>query len=120
MKQSILTLINNNLKKCLVILILISVLDVAAFVIALDYSSAVCFSSFLALMIAVYTISNVTGAKNGRLFNMHILRWHCLKKHDKESTYQMSCLKYVAVLLPVSAIWCIVNAFVAIATRFIG
>jgi len=32
MKQSILTLINNNLKKCLIILILLSVLDVAAFV----------------------------------------------------------------------------------------
>ena len=114
MKQSILTLINNNLKKCLIILILISVLDIIAFVIALSYSSAVCVSSFLALMAAIYTISNVSGAKFGRLFNMHIFRWYYLKKHDKESTYQKSCLKYIAVLLPISTIWSIVNAIVIV------
>ena len=98
-------------------MILISVLDVAAFVIALGYSSAVCASSYLALMIAIYTISNVSGAKFGRLFNMHIIRWHYLKNHDKESTYQISCIKYIAVLLPISAIWCVVNAFVAIVIK---
>ena len=119
MKQSILALINNNLKKCLIILILVSILDVAAFVIALGYSSAVCASSFLAYMTAIYTISNVSGAKFGRLFNMHIIRWYYLKNHDKESTYQISCLKYIAVLLPISAMWSIVNAFVAIVTKII-
>ena len=119
MKQSILTLINNNLKKCLIILIFISVLDVTAFVIALSYSSAVCVSSFLALMAAIYTISNVSGAKFGRLFNMHIIRWYYLKNHDKESAYQTSCLKYISVLLPVSVIWSIVNVFVAVGTRII-
>ena len=114
MKHSILKLINNNLKKCLIILILISVLDIIAFVIALSYSSAVCLSSFLAFIIAIYTISNVSGAKFGRLFNMHIFRWYYLKKHDKESTYQISCLKYIAVLLPISTIWSIVNVFVVV------
>ena len=54
MKKSILTLINNNLKKCLIILILISVLNVAASILALRYSSAVCISSFLSFMIAIY------------------------------------------------------------------
>ena len=54
MKKSILTLINNSLKKCLIILILISVLNVTAFILALDYSSAVCISSFLSYMIAIY------------------------------------------------------------------
>ena len=118
MKQSILTLINNNLKKCLVILILISVLDVTALFIALGYSSAVCWSSMAAYLIAVYSISNVVGAKNGRSFNMHIIRWHYLKNHDKESTYQTSCLKYLSVLLPISAIWCIVNVSAATVMRF--
>ena len=53
MKQSILALINNNLKKCLIILFLISALDVIAFFIALGYSSAVCISSFLAFMVDI-------------------------------------------------------------------
>jgi hypothetical protein len=119
MKQGILTLINNNLKKCLIILILISALDVTSFIIVLGYSSAIGVSSFLALMIAIYTISNVSGAKFGRLFNMHNIRWHYLKKHDKESTYQTSCLKYIAVLFPISAIWSIVNVIVAIVTKII-
>ena len=119
MKQSILALINNNLKKCLIILILVSILDVSAFVIALGYSSIVCYSSFWAYMFAIYTISNVSGAKFGRRFNMHIIRWYYLKKHNKESTYQISCLKYIAVLLPISAIWSIVNIFIAIITSII-
>ena len=114
MKKSILTLINNSLKKCLIILILISVLNITAFILALGYSSAICTLSFLSCMIAIYTISNVSGAKFGRLFNMHIFRWYYLKKHDKESTYQISCLKYIAVLLPISTIWSIVNVFVVV------
>ena len=119
MKKSILTLINKNLWKFLIILIFITVLDVTAGYIALSYSSAVVYSSFLASMTAIYTISNVSGAKFGRSFNMHIIRWYYLKKHDKESTYHTSCLKYISVLLPVSVIWSIVNVFVAVGTRFI-
>ena len=119
MKKSILTLINNNLKKCLIILILISVLNVAASILALRYSSAVYISSFLSFMIAIYAISNVSGAKFGRLFNMHIIRWHYLRNHDKENTYQTSCLKYIAILLPVSAVWSVVNICVAIVSRIV-
>ena len=118
MKQSILTLINNNLKKCLIILFLISALDVIAFFIALGYSSAVCFSSFLAFMVNIYAISNVSGAKFGRLFNMHIFRVHYLKKHNKENLYQTSCLRYIAVLLPISSVWSIANIILGIITRW--
>ena len=118
MKQSILTLINNNLGKCLIILFLISALDVTAIFIALGYSFAVCISSFLAFMIAIYTISNVSGAKFGRLFNMHIFRGHYLKKHNKENLYQTSCLRYIAVLLPISTVWSIANVILGIITRW--
>ena len=114
MKKSILTLINNNLEKCLIILVLISVLNFTALILALGYSSAVGISSYLSFMIALYAISNVIGAKFGRLFNMHIIRWHYLRNHDKENTYQTSCLKYIAILLPVSAVWSIVNICLAI------
>ena len=119
MKKGILTQIINNLKKCLIILISISVLNVTAFVVALGYSFAVCVSSFLAFMITIYIISNVIGAKFGRLFNMHIIRWHYLKNHDKVNTYQTSCLKYIAILLPVGAVWSIVNVCLAIVSRII-
>ena len=120
MKQSILMLIKNNLKKCLIILSLISALDVTAFVIALGDSSAVCISSFLAFMIAIYTISNVGGAKFGRLFHMHIFRGHYLKKHNKEKLYQTSCLRYIAVLLPISTVWSIANVILGIITKNMG
>ena len=118
MKQSILTLINNNLKKCLIILFLIFALDVIAFFIALGYSSAVCISSFLAFMVDIYAISNVSGAKFGRLFNMHIFRGHYLKKHNKENLYQTSCLRYIAVLLPINSVWSIANIILGIITRW--
>ena len=119
MKKSILTLINNNLKKCLIILILISVLNITAFILAFGYSSAICTLSFLSCMIAIYTISNVSGAKFGRLFNMHIIRWHYLRNYDKENTYQTSCLKYIAILLPVSAVWSVVNICLAMVSRIV-
>ena len=117
MKQNVFALINNNLKTCLLILILAAVLDISAFVVALGYSSILCISSLLAYMFAIYAISNVIGAKFGRLFNTHIIRWHYLRKHNKARTYQAGCLKYIAVMLPVSAIWSIVNIFAAIVSR---
>ena len=114
MKQDILALIRTNLKKCLAILLLLVVLDGLAFVVALGNSSAVCISSFLAFMIAIYTISNISGAKHGRLLGMHILRGYYLRKHNKEDLYATGCLKYIAVLLPVSAVWSLVNVVLAI------
>ena len=119
MKQRVLLFINKNLKKCLIISILISALDVIAFVIATGHSIAICVSSFSGYMTAIYAISNISGAEFGRKFNMHIFRWHYLKKHNKKDTYKTNCLKYVAVLFPVTVLWSITNIILAIITKAI-
>ena len=117
MKQSVIAFVNRNLKKCAIALILISVLDVVVYFAALGHSSAVCVSSFLACAVAIYAITNVSGAKYGRTFNAHIFRWYYFRAHDKEHLYQTSCLKYVAVLLPISIVWSIVNVVLVIIVR---
>lgn len=71
-------------------------------------------SSLISFLFALYAISNITGAKYGRLFNMHIIRWYILREKDRENEYTTICLKYIAVMLPISVLWSIFNLLFAI------
>lgn len=71
------------------------------------------FSSAGAFALSLYAISNISGAKNGAMPCMHILRRARLNRQGKIRYYEESCLRYLTVLLPVSVVWTAVNFAVA-------
>ena len=114
-ENRILNIINANLIKCLVILIVSAHVNIISGVICVIGSfSALAFSSLFSFGFSLYAISNVVGAKYGKLFNMHTIRYHILREKDRESEYGTSCLKYIAVMLPISVIWSTINLVYAI------
>ena len=107
----ILNVIQANLKICFIFLIISAGLNVISFIINVygGCFAAPLISSQLSFVFAIYAISNVAGAKYGRLFNMHTIRWHILREKDRENEYTTICLKYIAVMLPICVIWSIFN-----------
>ncbi len=113
--KRILSFIKNNLYKLLVFLIIASLLNIAAFVMALERSNALAFSAFFCASLALYAFTNIGGARRGApQFNAHLIRRYWLRKRDKEAQYEQSCLKYLAVLLPLVTVWAIFNFVLAI------
>ena len=107
----ILNIIQANLKICLFFLIISAGLNVISSIINVygGCFAAPLISSQLSFVFAIYAITNIVGAKYGRLFNMHTIRWYILREKDRENEYSTICLKHIAVTLPVSVIWSAFN-----------
>ena len=72
------------------------------------------FSSAFAFAVSLYTISNISGAKNGPMPRMHVFRRDRLERQGRLREYRESCLKYLTVMLPISVVWTAVNFAVAV------
>jgi hypothetical protein len=104
-----------NLNMVLGFLIVILILNYISDIVQISlHHSFLSVSSFFSILFAIYVLSNVTGAKFGRRFNMHIFRWLWLKKHDRESEYEDICIKYICILFPISCCWTLINVGFAI------
>ena len=118
--KRILSYTEKNLNKALIVLILALLLNIVSEIIYIFSDSYLSVSAFLAFAFTLSAISNVTGAKNGETFNVHIFRRMWLRDHDRESEYEEICLKCVVVMLPISVIWAIINFVLAVVGLFIG
>ena len=107
----ILNVIQANLKICFIFLIISAGLSVISSIINVygGCFAAPLISSQLSFVFAIYAITNIVGAKYGRLFNMHTIRWYILREKDRENEYDTICLKYIAVMLPISVVWSALN-----------
>ena len=112
--KRLLSYTEKNLNKALIVLILACIVNFVSEIICIFNDSAISFSPFLAFAFTLSAISNVIGAKNGETFNVHIFRRMWLRDHDKESEYEEICLKYVAVMVPISVLWSITNFMLAV------
>ena len=119
LSQRILSYVEKNLSKALIILIFALLLNVVSEVLYILSGSYLSVSAFLAFFFIGSAISNVIGAKNGETFNVHIFRRMWLRNHDRESEYEEICLKCLTVMLPIGVIWTIVNLALAITAMFI-
>ena len=119
LSQRILSYVEKNLSKALIILIFALLLNVVSEVLYIFSGSYFYVSAFLAFFFIGSAISNVIGAKNGETFNVHIFRRMWLRNHDRESEYEKICLKCLTVMLPIGVIWTIVNLALAITAMFI-
>lgn len=118
--KRILSYTEKNLNKALIVLILALLLNIVSEIIYIFSDSYLSVSAFLAFAFTLSAISNVTGAKNGETFNVHIFRRMWLRDHDRESEYEEICLKCVVVMLPISVIFAIINFVLAVVGLFIG
>ena len=114
MMKKIMIWINSNHKKCLFTLIITSCINIVSGIMAISCCDFLAISSLLSYLFSLYAISNLITAKHGRLCNMHIIRQHWLRKHNKENDYQESCLKYVVIMLPITIAWSAFNLLVLI------
>ena len=117
--KRILSYTEKNLNKALIVLILALLLNIVSEIIYIFSDSYLSVSAFLAFAFTLSAISNVTGAKNGETFNVHIFRRMWLRDHDRESEYEEICLKCVVVMLPISVIFAIINFVLAVVGLFI-
>ena len=112
--KRILIYTEKNLNKALIVLILALLSNIVSAVICVISDSYLYLSAFFAITFIAAAISNVIGAKNGETFNVHIFRRMWLRDYDKESEYEEICLKYVAVMVPISVLWSITNFMLAV------
>ena len=112
--KCLLSYTEKNLNKALIVLILALLSNIVSAVICVISDSYLYLSAFFAITFIAAAISNVIGAKNGETFNVHIFRRMWLRDHDKESEYEEICLKYVAVMVPISVLWSITNFMLAV------
>ena len=71
-------------------------------------------SSAFAFAVSLYTISNISGAKNGPMPCMHVFRRDRLERQGRLREYRESCLKYLTVMLPISVAWTAANLAIAV------
>ena len=109
-KSHLATWIRGHLTADLVILIAAACLNILW---ALIWTPLI-FSSAFAFAFSLYAISNISGAKNGPMPCMHILRKASLEHQGRLREYQESCLKYLTVMIPISVAWTAVNFTMAV------
>lgn len=119
LSQRILSYVEKNLSKALIILIFALLSNIVSAVICVISDSYLYLSAFFAITFIAAAIPNFIGAKNGETFNVHIFRRMWLRDHDRESKYEEICLKCLTVMLPIGVIWTIVNLALAITAMFI-
>ena len=110
LKHKYKTFITANCGKALGILVGVAFINIIAGAIAILASDSVCvISSLLAFLFSARMIANLVGYQFGRMINMHLFRWRWLKNHDRESDYRGICLNHLCVMLPIGALWSLIN-----------